>query len=210
MSTLLLVACSSHQDAAESTFKTALQEYYTSHPACFHVGLSFPYRLAQSQRTGASQSSILNELVSLGLLEASPTEMESRSIFRGQPAKMESATRFVLTDLGQQVTRAPEQHLFSSGGTLFCYGDYEVTSVSHFSDPADFMDHKVSQVSFAYKAVRIADWALNSQVLQRHFSQITRDIQSEQAPIEERTTLILTNEGWVHERLSVNSRITSR
>ena len=201
---LVLVACSNPQDPTESNFKSAIQEYYSTSKACFNIRADFPYQLAKSDYAYKRYSEILNELVSIGLLESIGSEKEVKSYFGNKTKEMEPAITYSLSKNGKLFAKVPEKRFMSLGGTEFCYGEYEVAEITNFTEPADFMGQKVSKVSFTYRANKIEGWAKSSQLLQDKFSSVAKDIASIANPIDGNAALILTNNGWVHEKLFKN------
>ena len=197
---MALIACSSPQDATESNFKSAIQEYYTQKQACFSLNAAFPHEVAKSDYSYKKNSEILNELVAIGFLNSTETEKEVR-VFLGQSKKKEPAVRYELTEKGKGVTKETEKAFLSLGGTNFCYGNYAVEEITNFTEPSDFMGEKVSKVKYTYKAKDIASWVKENDVLKNSFNRIAKDIASIDNPIEGKAALILTNNGWTHEKL---------
>lgn len=201
---LVLAACSNPQDPSEYNFKAAIQDYYAKKQACFNIRADFPYQLAKSAYSYQRESEVFSELVSIGFLEETETEKEVKFYFGSQPPKKEPATTYSMTAAGKAASKSPEKSFLSMGGTNFCYGEYKVSEITNFTEPADFMGQKVSEVHFKYKAENISDWAKNSPLLQAKFKEIARDIASSSTPIDGEAALILTNNGWVHEKLFRN------
>ena len=200
----VIISCSNPQDPTKSNFKKAIQDYYTSKQACFNVRADFPYQIAKSDYSYKKDSEIFNELVSIGFLTMTETEKECKAYFSTCPQKMEPAVTYSLTDSGKAASKEPEKGFLSLGGTDFCYGQYKVTEVTNFTEPANFMGQNVSEVDFNYKTENISTWAENSSILQSRFKKIARDIASSSKPIDDKAVLILTNKGWIHERLLNN------
>lgn len=199
---LSLAACSSSQDASKSNFKTAIQAYYDANPACLEVEAEFPHVTAPTDMGYKRTAPILDELVNLGFLSSTPVERDKRGFFPADgPREKEPATQYTLTDKGKQVASKPTGRPFASHNTDFCYGKYRVVEVTNFTAPADTFGQKVTRVHYTYQADDIADWAKSSEALQTHWQQLVRDIASEETPYKGRAALVLTNEGWMHEKL---------
>src|SRR5690606_13761828 len=89
-----------------------------------------------------------------------------------------------------------EKTVFRMPSHRFCYGVPTVDEIVQFAEPADAMGVKVSQVSYRYHLKDLPGWATNEKMLAA-FPQLARDTAES---IEARTAVILTNEGWVHQK----------
>ena len=88
----------------------------------------------------------------------------------------------------------------ASGGTDFCYGDYEALKITGFTEPAEHEGVRVSTVNYSYSVADISDWA-KSDFLLKNFPQVSKDLKSDVEPLSGKATFILTNNAWVHEEL---------
>ncbi|WP_341018757.1 hypothetical protein [Brevundimonas diminuta] len=68
--------------------------------------------------------------------------------------------------------------------------------IVRFTEPGEMMGMTVSQVDYAYQLKKMAEWA-KSKVMQEVFPQLTRD---NAETLEGKATVVLMNEGWVHEK----------
>ncbi|MBK0167378.1 hypothetical protein [Klebsiella sp. S69] len=82
----------------------------------------------------------------------------------------------------------------------FCFGKATVTEVSNFTEPSDAMGQKISRVSFTYKVSEIPDWAKSPEIMNAD-RQLQKDVSSESEGVKVTNVFLLTNNGWIHERL---------
>ncbi|MBK0711544.1 hypothetical protein GZ049_27365 [Klebsiella pneumoniae] len=82
----------------------------------------------------------------------------------------------------------------------FCFGKATVTEVSNFTEPSDAMGQKISRVSFSYKVTEIPEWAKTPEILSAD-RQIKKDVDSANNGMKVTNVFVLTNNGWIHERL---------
>lgn len=198
---LVLVACSNPQDPTKSNFKSAIQEYYSTQKVCFEVQADFPYQLAKSAINYNEESAVYDELVSIGLLEAKDTMKAKKTFFGKDPNKKEPATTYSLTEKSKDFVRKSEPNFFHVSGTEFCYGEYEVMDITNFSEPESLLGVRVTNVNFTYKVNKIEKWVKDSQLLQSEFTSVANHVASNITSVKDKATLMLTNNGWVHEKL---------
>src|SRR4029453_4072763 len=100
-----------------------------------------------------------------------------------------------------------------------------VVEIINYSEPADLLGQKVSEVHFTYAVYNLASWAaldtiryaaeqalnsciapdmlsksMNERTLEQITKAVTQNVQSVKAPLKETAILILTNNGWMHEK----------
>jgi hypothetical protein len=80
----------------------------------------------------------------------------------------------------------------------FCYGERTVTEIERFTEPSDMGGVHVSNVTYKYKLTNISDWAKLASV-QKYFTYMKTQIDSDSAPLEEQQTMFLMNDGWSAE-----------
>ncbi|MCL2625650.1 MAG: hypothetical protein FWD46_02370 [Cystobacterineae bacterium] len=104
---------------------------------------------------------------------------------------MKPASEYHLTDAGKEYLVAKAQW------NAFCTGKYVLLEVENFTEPADAMGMKLSQVNFRYKLTGAADWVKTESlgVAYKDFAKRAQD------DIQDKAALVLTNDGWMHERL---------
>lgn len=99
------------------------------------------------------------------------------------------------TEAGAKVIPKSADRLL--GGNELCFARRNVVEVTNWTEPADVMGVRVSQVRYRYKIVDIAPWAQTARMLAA-FPRIAKALGKVEG--EDKASLILTNEGWAHQR----------
>ena len=200
--TILLAAltgCSDPKKANEENFEKAAQTYLdTQYPQCFVV-TEFPTETKDFDITGNNKA--LHALAQVGIIKE--VELSRKEIPKSlwQEQRTDIRYSFDLTDEGRKFYKNDGQKLMNgttAGG--LCVGKAQVVSVDQFSEPGDMMGQKISRVTYSYKVHDLPDWARNEAVVAT-IRGLAPVIASEKTPIKETRAMILTNNGWVHERL---------
>lgn len=192
---MAITACSNKQDANKSNFKAAIQDYFDkSHGICVMApAKQFPYKI--EKKGGLRDMRHPDKAAALakaGLLTESEAEMpnDNQWIKESIPAN-----EYALTELGKKYL------VKGAGGNIsdwdgFCVGSAKVVDVESFSAPADRFGVKVSLVDYTFVIPDTPDWAKVPQ-MQTAFPQL----QATTAKRHDKTMLIATSEGWVHEQI---------
>ena len=198
----LLSACGDDPKAAnKANFEKALNAHYAQMKQCVKIG-SKPNSdgFIQEFRTDASvqdkQLPFYNGLLSLGILEA-VTYQKDRKNFSGQVTGSADWVGYKFSDKGESFLRpvSLDKGAFSTGARQLCYGTPQVVEIVNFTEPAEAMGAKVSNVQYTYRLVDVAPWA-SEQALSSQFEWLAERINSES--ISKDDDLVLTNNGWVH------------
>ncbi len=200
ISAILLAACSSPKDANKANFSEAINKYYAQQKVCINTGSRFPREVSElAWSNEKSTFELLDEFVSVGLLSVENSEKTIPASRSNKEMRTVRSATYTLTEKGEKFS-APEQLLSRQ---RFCYGEAEVVEITNFTEPEEIMYVEVtaSEVNYTYQVNNIADWAKNSELLKERFKEITIDINSAKQPIKEKAALVLTNEGWLHEKL---------
>ena len=194
-----LAGCSDTKDASEANFHKAAQAYLdTQYPHCFVV-TDFPTKTQDFDVTGTSKA--LHALARVGIVsekEISRVEVPERL---WQPARTDIYYAYDLTDEGRKYYKADAQKLLNGqtrGG--LCFGKAEVTAIEQFSEPGQMMGHTVADVTYAYKITGLPEWATNDEV-KATIRDLGNAVATTDSPAREKRVMVLTNKGWVHERL---------
>ncbi|MCP1608344.1 MULTISPECIES: hypothetical protein [Pseudomonadota] len=190
---LSLAACGSDKDANKGNFSKAIQAYLdTQKGLCAAVpAKEFPFTIANQDMLGGQNKKSADALADAGLLAKRDTEV--KAMFGN---KMEPATEYQITDTGKKFLVAKGANTLA-GQDAFCTGKYTVVEVDNFTEPADMMGMKLSQVNYRYKVEGADDWA-KSEGMRANFRNFAEQAQGD---IQGEAALILTNDGWMHERL---------
>lgn len=195
----LLAGCSDPKKASEENFEKAAQAYVdTQYPKCF-VLTNFPYETPEFDMSG--QSKTLHALAGVGLVKETELSRKETPKTLFSEARTDIRYSYDLTDEGRKYYKDNAQKMMS-GKTVagLCVGTAKVVKVEQFSEPGDMMGQKISRVTYTYKVTGLPDWARNAEVLATS-NDLKVAVASETVPIKETRAMILTNNGWVHERL---------
>jgi len=205
LSGALLLACGDDPKAAnKANFEKALNAHYAKMKQCIKIG-SKPNSdgVIQEFRTDASvqneQLSLYNSLVNLGLLEAVTYQKDTRN-FSGQVTGKVDWMGYKLSDKGKTYLRPLDldKGAFSTGVRQLCYGTPQVVEIVNFTEPAEEMGAKVSNVQYTYRLVDVASWA-NDPALTSQFEWLSERISSDSMAKDD--DLVLTTNGRVHHRV---------
>ena len=189
---LVLAACGSPEDANEGNFGEAVQAYLDmQNGLCAAIPADQIPFVLQDQATFPRRKSRAEALVDAGLLSKRSTGAQPMS---GNGTA--SATEYRITDKGKRylVTNAADRFTQQDA---FCTGRYVLVDIEAFTAPSEAMGMKVSRVVYYYRAEGVADWAKTAS-LRAAYGNFSDPVQGD---IAGRAVLVLTNEGWAHERL---------
>lgn len=190
---IVIAGCSSPKDANKENFSKAIQTFLdTQSGLCASIpSQNLPFTLANNDALTQSAKKRADALVDAGLLSKKATM--AKAVFGN---KMNPATEYHISEKGQQYF-VPNSAKLLGRQSAFCTGKYTVVDVDNFTEPSDVMGYKVSHVNFSYRVKDAADWSQSEGLRSeyRHFADHA------QGNAKSESTLILTNEGWTHERL---------
>ena len=198
----LLSACGNDSKAANNAnFEKALNAYYAQMKQCVKIG-SKPNSdgIIQEFRTDGSvqdeQLPFYNGLASLGLLEAVIYQKDTKN-FSGQVTGKADWVGYKFSNKGESFLRPSslEKGAFRTGARQLCYGTPQVVEIVNFTEPAEAMGAKVSNVQYTYRLVDVAPWA-SDPALTNQFEWLTERISSDS--ITKDDDLVLTDNGWAH------------
>ncbi len=190
---LILAACGNPKDATKSNFSKSIQAYLdTQHGLCAALpAMEVPFTLENKGGFNADAKKRADALVDAGLLTKRDTEI--KAMFGN---RMEPATEYQVSDFGK-THLTPKAADTLGRQDAFCSGKYVMVDVDNFTEPSDMMGMKVFRVNYRYKVDGIADWA-KSEALRTSYKNIAEQSKGD---IKSKAALILTNNGWIHERL---------
>ena len=198
----ILSACGDDPKAAnKANFEKALNAHYAQMKQCVKIG-SKPNAdgIIQVFRTDGTvqgkQVPFYNGLASLGLLEAVTYQKDTKN-FSGQVTGKADWVGYKFSNKGESFLRPAslDKGAFSTGARQLCYGTPQIVEIVNFTEPAETMGAKVSNVQYTYRLVDVAPWA-SDPALTNQFEWLTERINSES--ISKDDDLVLTNNGWVH------------
>lgn len=211
---ILVGACSNPKAASEENFETAINAWINENPPCIDVpdarvraigqtdSQAFPryveqadspnpMRLQNQQRALAP----FQALAEAGLMRMEQAQINVDDGPFGTGSRTQTVAAYSLTPEGE---RALSTRTSRIGGptAAFCYGTPEVKEIVRFTEPADMMGATISRVEYTYQVKDRPAWT-RTPALQAAFPQLVRDSAE---TLEGRAAVVLTNEGWVHER----------
>lgn len=131
------------------------------------------------------------------MLSVEDGEVESSSFSFGKKKDFVPAKIYNLTEMGEK-----EFSTYTTTGFVtnkrsgFCIGNFKVKEVKNFSNPSEMRGYTISHVNYTFSAENIVDWA-KSEKIKDAFSSVRKNLDGVK---EDNVTLILMNDGWVHER----------
>lgn len=75
-----------------------------------------------------------------------------------------------------------------------CYADKRLADVLRWTEPAATRGRTITEVTYTYKLVDVANWARNADVERAFFT--NRELAAADNSMEAKTTLVLMNDGW--------------
>jgi len=185
----ILSGCGSDQNAAgKANFEAALNAHYSKVKQCLAIGGEPNAEgIIQEFKTGGAvqnnQLSFYNGMTSLGLLDAVTYQKDTRN-FSGEVSGKSNWIGFKFSDEGKR-----------SGAPQLCYGTPQVVEITGFTEPAESMGVKASNVQYTYKLVDIASWATEP-VVMGQYPMLSQQLANKS--IEKNDDMVLMSKGWVH------------
>jgi hypothetical protein len=206
---LMMSACGSDpKDATEANFEAALNAHFSKMKECFKVGKEPNENgIIQSFRSdgkgfGADKRDFFDDLTAAGLLATVSFNKEEKT-FSGTGKQMVTYVGFKISSEGEKYLRPDEldKGFYRTGTPQLCYGTPQVVDIINFTEPADAMGVKASNVQFTYEVVDVAPWATNPAIV-KQFKWLPERLANQ--AIEGDEDLVLTNDGWVHHSVLKN------
>ncbi|KVL28714.1 hypothetical protein WS97_25550 [Burkholderia territorii] len=200
---ILLAACGSKKDASNSNFKEAIDAHLakscvTVRPGGFMGGDAYPISVTlhvpdnftspqQTAERNADSTRPYEVLVKAGLLTTKDGTTKQVSMFGSGPKDVPTRI-YDVTDAGKKVLADP-----NGKGTGLCAARYKVDEVVRFTEPSNAMGSTMSEVSYTFSPIDIADWAKSTDI-----QQVYTGLASELADHQKgRTMLVLASDGWI-------------
>ncbi|MCO6431291.1 MAG: hypothetical protein J5J00_10560 [Deltaproteobacteria bacterium] len=195
-----LISCSSSKDASKDNFAAAILKRSDALRLCLsvpgpnHARKGYPAEYeAKNNPFNSSDIEIHNLLVKQGL-ESERIEQRPPSVvpFLEKP-KLVDWKIFEPTAKGKAVLYRVKN--MAGSDLQFCFGEISDLSIDNFTEPAEIMSQRATQVEFSYKISTVPEWVSeNSQLLSQASSGRSTKVNER---ITARTTLVLTDNGWV-------------
>src|SRR5277367_6571057 len=176
---LLASGCNKKADNT-SNFTSAINTYYSAHPAClWSDSIKFP---VQADTSNASKTSGYDALVDQGLLVRTTAEKKVLIIASKQ------VNNYDLSDKGRTAWTADVNQ---PGYGNFCYGHRKVTTIDSSTPTTDAVG-ATTQIDYHYTLSDAPDWAKAAET-QTAYPQIQSELA---APQSGQATLTNTSNGW--------------
>lgn len=189
---LALAGCADPNAANEKNFKAVIQQYLDSvYPKCY-LNVELPQTVDIDFHGTIPK---LRALAKVGLVS------ESKGVAKSPWGVAMPAPSFELTAEGKKFYK-PDAIKVSDGKHIggFCFGKAHVREIVQFTEPSDMFGHHISRVNYTYQVSDLPAWAAATEVVSV-FDTLKVDVASNKSPIKDVATLVLTNKGWVHEKL---------
>ncbi|MBE2994242.1 hypothetical protein IFR23_19820 [Sphingomonas sp. CFBP 13603] len=208
---VLLAGCSNPKKASEGNFEKAINAYLEKKPMCINAPTSTtkatghdddrtPYPAYVAMPTASAGQSNFEDrirsfdaLVKAGLASTSTGTIDTKGSWGSADEKL-AVKIYNLTEDGKKAfVKSPDGNPY---GSEFCYGTPVVDEVTQFTEPSDAFGAMFSSVAYTYHVKDQASWATNPAMIEAFPSlkQATGD------KLEGKTTVVLTNNGWVDNR----------
>jgi len=185
---LPLAGCSDPKAASDDNFKSALQGWFDTNPVCTTLVAMGKVPIVREVPNHVDEAK-LDLAVNAGLLSVESFREVPR--FATKPADFR---RYTPTDTGKDAIRANDTGL---GGVQLCFARRNVVEVVNWTEPGDVMGLRATQVRYRYRLDDIAPWTQTAD-MRAAFPQLAKALDTPEG--EDKASLILTNEGWAHER----------
>lgn len=206
----LLFGCSADPKApTKENFAKAAQAYLDTQPMCVAVtnansevwvnpGFSFGDSMDRALTIDDAfrQSPLLKTFSDKGFITvAMETRTESNPNLPNIPPKAVTVAKVSITDTGKPFYKPDISSTFAPGAG-FCYAKLALVEIGQFTEPSEMRGAQVSRVSFTQKAVEVQSWAEKVEGYG-----IAKRLKGLSEGQKVTAAFVLTNEGWVHERL---------
>ena len=192
------LGCSGPKDVSKANFERVIQRHYSTLRPCFTIRIptggmlsrrsqKSPYQILESDPD--ELKALLGEAVRVGLLTKQASTMEVATGFRSSEEL--PAITYEPTVAGKQAIKTSK---IGTSRLTLCYGSYVIEDITSFTEPADFMGQRVTEVRFTYKVTNVDRWASESPLFQREFDGLAEALDGK--VYAGKAALLLTSEGW--------------
>lgn len=199
---LILAACGNDSKSANKmNFENILNAHHIKMKQCVEIGDEpnsdgFIQEFRVNGPVQEEQLPFYEGLVRLGLLEMASYKKEIKT-FSGQVAGDADWIGFKFSDLASTYLRpvSLSDRLSGSGARQLCYATPKVVRIANFSEPAEVMGVRASNVQYTYRLVDIAPWAIDP-IVAEQFDWLPERLSNQNIQTDD--DLVLTVNGWVH------------
>ena len=193
---IFITGCSSPKDASKDNFEKVINAYLekncimaaplkTNFPVTVELQPKENKWAAKDNRQATKQ---YDALVKIGFLEEKDGSVEKNKFMYGGDEKITVPTKiYSLTEKGKQAFKSNEG---------FCAAIYKVDEIKNFSEPSQALGYTISNVNFTISPQNVSEWAKNQGITDA-FPRLAKKLEANQSHT---STLVLMNDGWIHER----------
>jgi hypothetical protein len=201
-----LAGCGSPKDASKDNFKNVINGYLDKN--CILVSPrnnKFPVTIELlppdnkwAEKRNPEKTKQYDALVSIGMLEVKDsTAQVSKGLYSLNEKITVPIKIYSLSVKGKEAfTKNTRRGFFGGTNQGFCVATYQVNEVSSFSEPSQAMGYTISNVNYSFSPKDIKDWAANDNI-SKAFPRLAKSLEENQ---KKSATLVLMNDGWVHEK----------
>lgn len=199
---VLVSACGPDpRTASTESFEQVLRRELPERPLCIHVDGTFPRTVPVSDvRSGdewisglwdGGASKRVTALAEAGLIEVTSERVETHGGYRREGERV-----YGLTAAGRSAYR-DSLHMAGGRGAGFCMGEKDLVAVKRFTEPAEMLGMRLTQVEYTYRLDSLPEWGAHPS-LQRAFPRETSEAaRAAREPVTATQELVLTSEGWI-------------
>jgi len=219
--------CSDPREASEAAFAKGLESYLERERPCRWVRARFPvwviHALEETQIQGNALGDttpairdqyLLPLLADAGLLVTTEFEQKVRVVGdggcprKGHVESCSSGDTYTLPARKYELAVSSSDIDVSTPGFMrLCWGRYSVKRIVDFTVPKRFGRVTVSRVDYEYELTRVPSWAFTPGLRDSHW--LGPRPPEEGRVTAERRSFFLTDQGWVHEDLYMDSALPS-
>jgi hypothetical protein len=201
---IALVGCGSPKEASKDNFRSVIDKYLDNSCIMVSPGRSeFPVTLElrpSNEKWAATRNAETTRkydaLVGIGMLEVQDGSTQVRKNLYNEEIITVPTKTYTFSKKGEEAYTKNEGRGFFGGPTQgFCVATYQVNEVSSFSEPSQAMGYTISNVNFSVSPTDVKDWATKEDI-KNAFPRLAAKLQQNQ---KKSATLILMNDGWVHQ-----------
>lgn len=194
---VLLCSCSRDPKApTKLNFERVISPYLANQHAC--IVASIP-RESPDFRGKHEPVPDLDALVQVGLVEKAPAMVKPGfnqvDLFR--PNQQVPGVRYQLSrEASKYLHNDARIRAMSAIGAeqQLCYADKRLADVLRWTEPTATMGRTITEVTYTYRLVDVANWARNADVERAFYT--GRELAAAETPKEAKMTLVLMNDGW--------------
>lgn len=188
----LLSACGNKNDATDSNFKEAVQQYLDKRfPMCAIHAQEFPTKPITS--TFHNNIEIYDDLVKIGLMSKKVVQVPVPLL----PNKTQPAPVYDITAEGKKYYKEHDDNTLGKVPGM-CGGKAKVADIVNFTQPSDMFGHTISRVKFTYKVSDIPDW-MKLKSITDYNQEMNKIIKADGVAMDGTAILVLTGKGWMEE-----------